>query len=316
MGVDTVASLSSLAALVNTQNREELVMPSPSAYDTEEAWMAACVPTMMDEGRDQDQAVAACLSMWRERGVGNDRLQKAYSVMHRAYSGLDVKSAQDEQRVIKGIATTPTVDRIGDVVEPMGAQYTVPMALILDHNHNEQVGHVEFAKPTKSGIPFEARIVKFDEPGAVKDLCDKAWHLVKTKLRSFVSIGFKALPDGIELMETGGLRFNKWEWLELSLVSIPANREAVILGAKSLDAAMREVSAIDQAQLAVAPLPLMVAKTDAIILAPVTVYATSEDEMMLHSRLRGARLVGKSLSAPLRTRDGLPLWELVYEPVD
>ena len=42
-------------------------MPDPKKYDTEKEWMAACVPTRMDEGDENDQAVAVCLSMWREK---------------------------------------------------------------------------------------------------------------------------------------------------------------------------------------------------------------------------------------------------------
>jgi len=42
-------------------------MPEPSNYDNESDWMSACVPKMIDEGREQDQAVAACMSMWREK---------------------------------------------------------------------------------------------------------------------------------------------------------------------------------------------------------------------------------------------------------
>ena len=38
----------------------------------------------------------------------------------RAWSVLTVKSVDAEQRTIEGIATTPTVDRIGDIVEPLG----------------------------------------------------------------------------------------------------------------------------------------------------------------------------------------------------
>jgi len=42
-------------------------MPDLSNYDNEKDWMEACVPTRIDEGDEQDQAVAACLNMWRER---------------------------------------------------------------------------------------------------------------------------------------------------------------------------------------------------------------------------------------------------------
>jgi hypothetical protein len=42
-------------------------MPDPADFDDEASWMAACVPQARDEGRGQDQAVAMCLNMWRDR---------------------------------------------------------------------------------------------------------------------------------------------------------------------------------------------------------------------------------------------------------
>lgn len=154
-------------------------------------------------------------------------------MLTRAYSVIDIKSVNDEQRVIEGIASTPRTDRVGDVVEPMGAQFKVPLPLLLDHT--EQVGHVEFAKLSKNSISFRARIPKITEPGAAKDLVDKAWHLAKYGLRQFASIGFRALENGLEPIKSG-VRIKSWEWLELSLVQIPAQPDAVITTLKSLDA--------------------------------------------------------------------------------
>lgn len=55
-------------------------MPNPSDYETEKAWMSACVPVRKKEGDEQDQAVAVCLSMWRKhtgqpepKGVGKKK---------------------------------------------------------------------------------------------------------------------------------------------------------------------------------------------------------------------------------------------------
>lgn len=166
----------------------------------------------------------------------------------RAYSALTIKAFDDEKREFSGIASTPSVDRMGDVVDPMGAVFTLPMPLLLDHNARQAVGHVTFAKPNAAGIPFTAVIASVDEPGTIKDMVDGAWQLVKARLRSFVSIGFSALK--YEIMKDGGYQFNSWEWLELSLVTIPANQDAVINDGKSFDAAFRAVKSIDAALLA------------------------------------------------------------------
>lgn len=42
-------------------------MPNVSNYDNEKDWMAECVPTRMDEGDEQKQAVAVCLDIWRRK---------------------------------------------------------------------------------------------------------------------------------------------------------------------------------------------------------------------------------------------------------
>lgn len=62
-------------------------MPNPSDYDSEENWMGACVPKMMDEGKPQDQAVAACINMWENK----DKAMK-WDALH---FGLAVKAVGD-----------------------------------------------------------------------------------------------------------------------------------------------------------------------------------------------------------------------------
>lgn len=42
-------------------------MPDPSKYDSESEWMSACIPAKKAEGKTQEQAVGACLGIWREK---------------------------------------------------------------------------------------------------------------------------------------------------------------------------------------------------------------------------------------------------------
>jgi hypothetical protein len=44
----------------------------------------------------------------------------------RAYSTLDIKAFDEDNGVITGIASTPSPDRMGDVVVPEGATFTSP----------------------------------------------------------------------------------------------------------------------------------------------------------------------------------------------
>ncbi|HEX8030289.1 MAG TPA: phage major capsid protein [Vicinamibacterales bacterium] len=161
--------------------------------------------------------------------------------MNRAYSLLEIKAVDDEQRIITGIASTIEVDRMGDIVEPKGAVFKLPLPLLWQHNSREPIGHVTEAKVTASGIEITARIEKVDEPGKLKDLLDFAWQCIRTKLVRGLSIGFDAL-EYTYIEGTYGLRFLSWEWLELSAVTIPANAEATIQTVKSHDAEQQAAS--------------------------------------------------------------------------
>ena len=151
--------------------------------------------------------------------------------MNRANMRFEIKALDDDARIIEGWASTPDEDRMGDIVVPTGAKYALPMPFLLDHDHELAVGEVDTVEITDKGIKFKAHIKKIAEDGEVKALCDKAWALVKNGLRRAVSIGFRPLE--MEALPTGGLKFNSWEWFELSAVSIPAQANAVITGAKS-----------------------------------------------------------------------------------
>jgi len=153
--------------------------------------------------------------------------------MNRAYSLLTVKAVDDDARVIEGIATTPTPDRIGDIVEPLGVKFTNPLPLLHQHQSSAPVGTVRFQKPTADGIRFSAKLPHIAEPGPLKDRVDTAWGEVKAGLVGGVSIGFRPIEQSF--MDDGGIRFIASEVLELSLVTIPANAEATIQTIKSID---------------------------------------------------------------------------------
>ena len=155
----------------------------------------------------------------------------------RGYSPFTITKMDEEKREIRGIATTPTPDRVGDIVEPLGAEFSLPMPLLWQHRHDQPVGTVEMASATEDGIEFVAKIAQIDEPGTLKDRVDEAWQSVKTGLVRAVSIGFGI--NEYSIMDDGGWRFTSWDWRELSLVTIPANAEATINVIRSADAKAR-----------------------------------------------------------------------------
>lgn len=173
--------------------------------------------------------------------------------MNRAYSILTVKSVNEESREIKGVATTPNPDRMGDIVEPLGVKFAPSMPLLWQHMSSKPVGTVKFDKPTKDGITFTAKLASVDglSSQSVIDRINEAWDSVKSGLVSAVSIGFRALEYAF--MEDGGIHFLQSEVLELSLVTIPANGDATITAFKSVDTQVRAALGIKDTDRPVPP---------------------------------------------------------------
>ena len=170
---------------------------------------------------------------------------------NRAFSILEVKSVDEDKRIIRGVATTPTVDRVGDIIDPLGVKFDNPLPLLWQHEHDKPIGTVKFDNPTKAGINFEAEIASTDEPGTLKDRLDEAWQSIKMGLVRAVSIGFRAIEYAF--MDTGGVRYVETEVYELSAVTIPANADALITSVKSIDARLRAEHGIPDPEIPAKP---------------------------------------------------------------
>lgn len=156
-------------------------------------------------------------------------------MLTRAYSVLEIKAFDLEQRTITGIAATPKLDRQGDVFEPAGATFADDIPLLLHHDKQRPVGRARLTT-TKDAILFEATLAQVDTPGPLRDRLEETFQSLTAGLLKGVSVGFRALRDGVKALKGGGLHFLKTEVCELSLVTIPANVDATVLSVKSADA--------------------------------------------------------------------------------
>lgn len=166
--------------------------------------------------------------------------------MNRAYSTFEIKSFDEEKRIVIGIASTPEPDRGGDRMSSTGAKFSLPMAFRF--KHVTDVGEVFAADVTPAGIVIKARVLDVPEPGRLKDEVDYAWHSIKHGLAKGLSIGWnprKAKPN-----KFGGLDVEEWDWHETSAVPIPMNAQATITQIKSIDADFLAASGVGQAAVA------------------------------------------------------------------
>ena len=153
--------------------------------------------------------------------------------MDRAYSVLEVKSVDADRRVITGIATTPTPDRIGDILEPLGVTYNNPLPLLLHHDPTQPVGTVIFDPPT-AARDLVYRVAAADS-GAGAGARSRRGSLAVTESRadSRHVDRLQAARGRPVYLKSGGRHFLKTLVAELSLVTIPANIEATVLTVKS-----------------------------------------------------------------------------------
>lgn len=156
-------------------------------------------------------------------------------MMHRAYSILETKSVNIDDRIIEGVATTPSIDRVGDQINSRGIKYRNPLPCLLHHDATKPVGKMYFSDPTDAGVKFRAHLPNIQEPGVLRDRVQEAWDSVRYGLIAGASIGFRTLgKDSYERMEGGGTLFKEVEVLEVSLVCVPANQDCTISAVRSL----------------------------------------------------------------------------------
>lgn len=162
--------------------------------------------------------------------------------IQRAYGLIQVKASSDIGRTFTGIATTVSADRMGDIVESNGAQFKLPLPFLYQHDANSPVGWITNAKVGKSGIEVSGHIESIaDAPPTLRERLDVAWSELKNGLVRGLSIGFNPIEFNF-IADSYGIHYTAWEWLELSMVTIPANADATIVTVKQFDARSRAAS--------------------------------------------------------------------------
>lgn len=131
------------------------------------------------------------------------------------------------------VMSDETVDRVGDVIEVKGWKLNNflknPVALF-GHDHKFIIGHWSDVKVASGKLVGKLNLL----PKGISDRLDEVIAAVEAGILRAVSVGFAPDYEAVERMEGGGYRFKAAELMECSLVSVPANPNALQL-AKSLN---------------------------------------------------------------------------------
>ena len=134
--------------------------------------------------------------------------------------------------------TDVTADQYRFAPSPLAELGSALHLLVESAHHQTQTGWVTAATVTSKGIEISGEVADVPEDGELKTRLATAWQSIKSKLVRGLSIGFNAIEHA-QIDGTWGVRFVKWEWLELSAVTIPANSDASITAIKSADDSAR-----------------------------------------------------------------------------
>jgi len=129
-------------------------------------------------------------------------------------------------RQIMVIASDGSLDRAGDILEPYGAQldnYRRNPIILAQHDIDQPIGRCRNIRVENGAVQA---LVEFPALG-ISELADQYCRLYKAGVMNAVSVGF--IPLEWQPLRGGGRRFTRWELLELSLVSVPANANALVM---------------------------------------------------------------------------------------
>jgi HK97 family phage prohead protease len=215
-------------------SRKRTAAPQPD--QSHDDFVSDCISEMLADGDavDADDAEAQCELIWDE---ANKEKNMPDTIVRKVSSG--------KADGLEFVLSDGSIDRVGDIIEPAGWRLQNfrknPIALF-QHDSRFPIGRWADLRIEKNALLGRLDLA----PLKTSDRIDEIRRLVQAGILKTVSVGFQGLKS--HPREDGrGLVFTESELLECSLVSVPANVNAISV-AKRLN-----VSA-DTCRLVFAPL--------------------------------------------------------------
>jgi HK97 family phage major capsid protein/HK97 family phage prohead protease len=136
---------------------------------------------------------------------------------------------QDAKNPWRFVLSTESVDRMGDIIEASGWRLAAfkknPIALWA-HDHRSPIGVWEDIAVQDGVLSATLKMAAHGTSPFINTIRS----LIEQRILRAVSVGFRAIKaEPIEGSKVGGIRFTEQELLEASVVSVPANPEALAI---------------------------------------------------------------------------------------
>ena len=157
--------------------------------------------------------------------------------------GVDFKSGGGDGAHVTARISTTTPDREGDVVLPSGLKaqaFNRNPVVLLQHDKNQPIGKATSLRTTRDGVIATMQFAErpSTHPDSAEWMPDTVKSLMQQGILSAFSIGFRVPQGGYRAATEKDIdRFGEntrqvitdWELLEFSVVSIPANADALAI---------------------------------------------------------------------------------------
>lgn len=151
---------------------------------------------------------------------------------------FQIKSANDQTRVITAVCSSKNVDRQGDTVDVSTATWGKNIPLLLNHKLDQPaIGTVTSLVVRGDMLLMTATIPTIETDCDTKNALQDIWERVKHGLLHAVSIGFSA---NVAERTESGFAYSDISIHEISLCNVGANQDALVLStsnAKAMNAA-------------------------------------------------------------------------------
>lgn len=213
--------------------------------------------------------------------------------MDKQYIEAQIKKADDGSFI--AVASTNATDRHNEVVDNNGwdlKAFKKNPVILWAHDHHEPAIGVS----KKTWVEGTGKKAKLMIQPILHDVTEKARavkQLVEMGIINSLSVGFKPIesPDGVT--------FTKNELLEVSMVNVPANSEAMIMAFKGLKDAGFEDETIEEVGVPVALLDKMlvmekdIEELKTLVKAPLAVNPNVETKIV-RQRLSMAKVISRA----------------------
>jgi HK97 family phage prohead protease len=209
-------------------------MPTPKSNETKDAFIKRCIPYIIKEGTEPDQAIAICYSLWEKHDEKTNSLKSEKNHTHMdIYGSMEVIS-KSKRKIIAGYSSLAVVDTENEFISlealKMGLETLMKdesYSNIMIVHQNVQIGKIlKEYKDLKTHVDDKGLFIVAEIRDDL-EIAKQTWERILSEELNGFSIGGEIIEDHKVCDEDGCINIiDKINLFEVSVCSSPINRDS------------------------------------------------------------------------------------------